>query len=162
MKQFGSLAAFAAEIPALEDGVVLELERGLEAVAAMIEKTAKDEIGEYQEAVGPFPAWEELADSTKADRVSKGYTENDPLLRSGALRDSISHQTKGLEAVIGSDSDIAVYQELGTSKIPPRPFLGPAVERNHEAIKKIVGGAVVKGLLGGGSIPSSLEYDHEI
>lgn len=162
MKQFGSLSAFAAEIAALEVGVVSQLEKGLEAVANKIEKRAKKEIGEYQEAVGPFQAWEELADSTKAERVRKGYTENDPLLRSGELRESISHETKGLEAVIGSDSDIAVYQELGTPHIEPRPFLGPAVEHNHEAIRKIVGGAVVRGLLGGGSIPASLEYDHEV
>jgi len=162
MREFSSLAAFAAEITALETKVVFQLEKGLEAVAVKIEKTAKKQIGEYQYAVGPFPEWEELADSTKADRVRKGYTENDPLLRSGQLRDSISHETKGLEAAIGSDSDIAVYQELGTVEIAPRPFLGPAVEHNHEAIKKIVGGAVVTGLLGGGSIPAGLEYDHEV
>ncbi|WP_045736805.1 HK97-gp10 family putative phage morphogenesis protein [Xanthomonas sp. MUS 060] len=162
MKQFGSLAAFATQLTVLEAGVVFQLEKGLDAVAAKIEKTAKEEIGEYQEAIGPFPAWEELADSTKEDRIYKGYTENDPLLRSGELRDSISHETKGLEAAIGSDSDIAVYQEMGTETIPPRPFLGPAVEYNHESIRKIVGGALVVGLLGGGSIPAELEYDHEI
>ncbi|WP_287496913.1 hypothetical protein [Pandoraea sp. CB10b_02] len=162
MKQFGSLAAFAAEIATLEAGVVFQLHQGLEAVATKIEHTAKKEIGEYQEAVGPFPAWEELAESTKADRVRQGYTENDPGLRSGQMRDSIEHQTQGLEAVIGSNDDRLVWFELGTTKQPPRPVLGPAVEHNHEAIRKIVGGAVVKGLLGGGSIPASLEYDHEV
>lgn len=162
MKQFGSLAAFAAELVTLDAKVRAQLEEGLKKVALKVEKTAKDEIGTYQSAVGPYPAWEPLADSTRADRVSKGYTENDPLLRSGQLRDSISHVTRGLEADIGSDSDIAVFQELGAAHIPPRPFLGPAVEHNHAAIRKMIGGAVVKGLLGGGSIPASLEYDHEV
>jgi len=162
MKEFGNFVAFAAELAALEAGVVFQLEKGLDAAAARVAQTARKELGAYQPAVGPFPAWEELADSTKADRVRKGYAENDPLLRTGELRNSISHQTRGLEAAIGSDSDVAVYQELGTPKIPPRPFLGPAVEHNHEAIRKIVGGAVVTGLLGGGSIPAGLEYDHEV
>ena len=33
-----------------------------------------------------------------------------------------------LEAEIGSDSQIMVYQEFGTSKMPPRPVMGPALE----------------------------------
>lgn len=162
MKEFGSLAAFAAEMVAVRAGVVFHLHKGLEAVATKIEHTAKREIGEYQAAVGPFPAWDELADSTKVDRVRQGFTENDPGLRSGQMRDSIEHRTQGLEAVIGSNDDRLVWFELGTEKQPPRPVLGPAVEHNRAAIKKIVGGAVVKGLLGGGSIPANLEYDHEI
>ena len=164
MKSFENMGQFAAELVAIEVGFHMQLARGLEKIGSIVEKTAKDEFGVYQEAIGPFPRWEELADSTKQDRVSKGFTENDPLLRSGALRDTVGHQTDAdkLETVIGSTSDIAVYQELGTEKIPPRPFLGPAVESNHEAIKKIVGGAAVKGLLGGGSIPAELEYDHNV
>ena len=164
MRSFEDLGSFAAELIAVEVGFHMQLAHGLEKVAQKVEKTAKDEIGEYQEAIGPFPDWEQLADSTKEDRVRKGFTENDPLLRSGALRDSIGHQTdvNSLEAVVGSTSDIAVYQELGTEKIPPRPFLGPAAEQNRNAIKKIVGGAAIRGLLGGGSIPAELEYDHDI
>ncbi|HHW4682570.1 MAG TPA: hypothetical protein ACQGQI_05175 [Xylella sp.] len=161
MKSFRSLATCAAEMTALEAGVVFQLEKGLEAVAAKIGHTAKQALGQYQEAVGPFPGWEELADSTKADRVRQGYTENDPGLHSGQMRDSIEHQTQGLEAVIGSSDDRLVWFELGTTKQPPRPVLGPAVEHTREAIRKIVGSAVVKGLLGGRSIPASLEYDHE-
>ena len=120
----------------------------LERVARKVESTAKDEIGTYQPEVGPFPAWPELADSTKDQRVRLGYSENAPLLRSGELRDSIGHEVADFEAVIGSDSDIMVYQEMGTHRIPPRPVLGPAAERNHDTILRELGGAVVAGLLG--------------
>jgi HK97 gp10 family phage protein len=162
MREFGSLAAFASHLVTLQATVALEAHKGLKEVAEAITKTAKGEIGSYQQAIGPFPAWAQLAGATVADRVAKGYTPDDPLLRDGKMRDSISNGVSGHEAVIGSDSNIAVYQELGTDKIPPRPFLGPAVIHNHEAIKRILGAALARGILGGGPIPASLGYDESI
>ena len=54
------------------------------------------------------------------------------------MRDSTSHVVDGHEAVIGSDLDKAVYQELGTSKIPARSFLGLAAhEEGHHVAEKI-------------------------
>ena len=164
MRSFGDLGSFASELVAVEVGFHMKLAKSLDGVAKKVKQTAKDELGEYQQAIGPFQSWDELADSTKKDRLSKGFNENDPLLRTGELRDSIEHQTdeNKLEASIGSNSDVAVWQELGTAKIPPRPFLGPAVEINREAIKRIVGGAVISGLLGKNSISQDYEYDHNI
>ena len=162
MKEFHSLEAFAAHLAAIQLETFHAMKHGLEKVAEQVEKTAKEEIGTYQEGIGEFDAWEQLADRTKEDRLRKGFTENDPLLRTGELRDSISHQVHDLEAAIGSDSDIAVYQEMGTAKIPPRPFLGTAVEHNKDRIKAIIGTAVVRGLMGGGAIPLGLGYDHEL
>ncbi|TXD58862.1 hypothetical protein FUT88_13370 [Ralstonia sp. TCR112] len=162
MREFSSLAAFATHLVELQTAVALEAHRGLKEVANAITKTAKDEIGHYQESVGPFPKWAELDKSTKKDRVQQGYSENDPLLRSGELRDSIENEVSRLEAVIGSKSEIAVYQELGTDEIPPRPFLGPAVIHNHRLIKRIFGEALVRGLLGGAPIPGRVGYDQSI
>ncbi|HHA1936229.1 TPA: hypothetical protein ACOEP6_004741 [Enterobacter ludwigii] len=121
------------------------LEAGLEVVARTIEEEAKEEIGVYQPAVGPFDAWAPLAESTKADRVRQGYSEDDPLLRSGELRDSISHRVMGLAAVVGSTDDKAVWQEYGTDRIPPRPFIGPAYVKSFHKITEMVGFAVMKG-----------------
>lgn len=140
------MVAHLAKVAIAED---LALHRGLERCAAAIEKTAKSEIGSYQPAAGPFPAWAELTEATKADRVRQGYTENDPLERTHALEESISHQTHGLDAAIGSTSDVMVYQEMGTPTIPPRPVLGPAAVRNKELIHKTLGAAAVEGLLYG-------------
>jgi hypothetical protein len=52
-----------------------------------------------------------------------GEDHSAPWLRTGALRESIGHEVNGAVAVIGSSSDVAVDQELGTRAIPPRPFL---------------------------------------
>lgn len=50
-----------------------------------------------------------------------------PLLRRGDLRDSVSWVSEGLVGEVGSDSKIALWQELGTDHaeypIPPRPFI---------------------------------------
>lgn len=162
MNEFTSLGQFARHLATLEVGVALALRSGLDEVAVAVRDKAKDEIGTYQPAIGPFPAWSPLAESTIADRAAEGYSPDEPLLRTGEMRDSIDKDVSGMEATIGSTSDIAVYQELGTDKIPPRPFLGPAVLHNEELIKRILGRAFVAGLLGRGNLPPSLGYDTKI
>src|SRR4051794_36413616 len=99
----------------------------LEQAAVVVEKRAKEKIGEYQDQAGPFIAWPELADATKADRVNQGYPEDEPGLRSGEMRDSIEHVVVDSEAQVGSNDDKLVWFELGTSKQPPRSVLGGAV-----------------------------------
>lgn len=154
-----SLASFAMHLAVMELTVKKGLEHQLEKAAKVIEKTAKAEIGTYQEAIGDFDAWAELAQSTQESRASKGYTANDPLLMSGSLRDSIGSTVSGLEAAIGSNSDVAVWQELGTEKIPPRPFLGTAAEHSKNKVKKLIGHGVMHGLLTGTGLGSGYDID---
>lgn len=161
MREFGSLGKFADHLLALQVTELVALNRGLERCAKLVEATAKAEIGVYQDEVGSFPAWAELADATKKDRVRQGFTENDPLLRTGQLQQSISHQTELIETIIGSTDEVMVYQELGTPTIPPRPVLGPAVVRNAEKIRKVLGEAAVMGLLGGQAMERGIGYDFE-
>ena len=141
LKDFAALLERAA-IPAAASAA-------LDAAAASIEREAKREIGTYQRSdMGPYSPWQELAPATKADRVRQGFSENDPLLRTGELRDSLSHETHGLEAVVGSDSDVMVWQEFGTKTIPPRPVLGLAAVRKQADVARIVGDGVVASLVG--------------
>lgn len=154
-----SLLDMVTELAAAEVAIHVNARRALERVAVKVEKTAKSEFGHYQPETGPFPAWAELAESTKDERARLGYSEDEPLLREGDLRDSIEHEVSELEAVIGTNSDIAEYHEFGTSKMPPRPFMGPALVRNHDAIIEELGGAVVRGLIGGNVIHNSLGYN---
>ena len=70
--------------------------------AKIVRDNAKGRIGDYQDHVGPFKAWAPLAESTKADRVAKGYPEDEPLLREGVLRDSIEADSRGNTALVGS------------------------------------------------------------
>ncbi len=69
-----------------------------------------------------------------------------PLLRSGALRDSVSHAVEGSRAVVGSIDPVATYQEQGTSRLPPRPFLAPTAAAMGEDLAREVGAAIVEGL----------------
>lgn len=162
MKEFKSLTAFGEFMAITPLAIAAELKRGLEMSAKAIEETAKAEIGKYQPEVGPFPEWPELAESTQAERERLGYTPNDPLLRTGDLRDSIKREVGNLEAVIGSESDIAAYQEFGTDKIPARPFMGPAAFHNKNKIAAVLGAATVSGMFGGGRIHPALGYDMDI
>lgn len=122
--------------------------RAMQRAANIVKKDAKARIGEYHEAVGPFAGWQELADSTKADRTRQGFPENEPLLRTGEMRDSIGTRVDRDIAYIGSDSPIAEWQELGTVHIPPRSFLGAAAAANEEKIVEIIGKSAVASLTG--------------
>ena len=66
-----------------------------------------------------------------------------PWVRTGALRDSIAATAEGLEAAVGSNDPAAAPQEMGTSRIPPRPFLAPTAAANGEAVARGVADAVV-------------------
>ncbi|HEY1504108.1 MAG TPA: hypothetical protein VGF92_07400 [Stellaceae bacterium] len=89
---------------------------------------AREKIGHYQAETGPFPSWPALADSTIAEKTRLGYAPPDnPLLRSGELRDTISFYTDGFSVIVGSRDPVARWQELGTDRIPPRPLIGPAM-----------------------------------
>ena len=112
---------------------------GLEICAQIVEATAKEEIGEYQGEVGAFPAWEPLVESTVEEKERLGFAPPDnPLMRTRALQESISHEVENDEARIGSDSEIMVYHEFGTSKMAMRPVLGPALVRNLEIIERVL------------------------
>lgn len=160
MKSLGSLAEMATELVRLETAELVAMEAALEIAAVEVEKTAKSEFGVYQPAAGQFGAWPQLAESTQDERERLGFSPNDPLLRTGELQASISHETRGLEAEIGSTSEIAPYHELGTSKMPARPVLGPALVRNLDKIKELAASAIVAGFIGN-EVIDRLGYDHE-
>ena len=134
---------------AMEHELTTATHKALDHAAKLVEAEAKREIGDYQPDKGPFAAWAELADSTQKDRAAKGFPENEPLLRTGALRDTIEHTVKSHhEAEVGSDSLIAVYQELGTNHIPPRSFLGGAAFTKSHEVKALLGHSVIATIMG--------------
>lgn len=139
MMNFASLAHLARHLERIaskQDAVDKAI---LTKSAIRVERRAKSKIGDYQQEQGPFEAWRELAESTQADRRQQGYNEDDPLLRTGALRDSIQHVVEANKAVVGSASEIAMYQETGTPRIPPRSFLGGSAAKESPAIIKDTG-----------------------
>lgn len=161
MMEFKSLGSFALHLAAAELLLIKEMQEGLERCAVRIEKTARAEIGHYQQAAGPFEAWPELAESTEEQKAKMGYPADAPLLASGEMRDSFEHQVHGLEAVIGSTDPKMKYHEFGTAKMPARAVLGPAVFRNREYIRRVLGQATVRGLTHGQPIHASMGYDSD-
>ncbi|MBX9901253.1 MAG: hypothetical protein K2Y28_10785 [Burkholderiaceae bacterium] len=147
------LASFGLHLAAMELVVQKRAEQALAHAAELIEKTAKEEIGHYQPAVGPFEAWQALAPSTLAHHAAMGVGDT-PLLVTGELYASIEHELSGNEAVIGTKMEIGAYQEFGTDKIPPRPFMGPAAFKNKDKIERIMAKGVVAGMLGGNALLS--------
>lgn len=150
MKEFSSIGAFADHILKTAMAEEIAIREGLSKSIELVKAEAKSEFGTYQEAAGPFAGWAELAESTKEDRVRKGYSEDEPLLRTGEIRDSVESTVSAtsLEAQCGSDSDILLYQELGTQHIPPRSTLGIAMAKKLPEIKRMLGASVVTGLVG--------------
>jgi phage gpG-like protein len=169
MTTFDSLDGLAKHLASLATsatGIGAALQVGLEKVAVTIEKEPKAEIGKYQPAVGPFPAWEPLSFTTLEGwgpfpgKIELGYAPPDnPLKRTGEMRESISHEVEPLVAIIGSTDRTMVFHEFGTSKMPARPVFGPAAFRNKETIQRLVGAAVVAGLVGGDVVHRALGYD---
>lgn len=160
MHEFGSFEAFGRFLEKV--AVVVEADRSaLDRATALIQKTAKAKIGDYQPGAGPFVPWAQLAPSTIAEKQSLGYTgqvsEDDPLLRTGDMRESIERRFDHSVGLVGSDSDVMVYQELGTRTIPPRSVLGSAAVETADKVAKIVGEQTVIALMGehvfGGRIP---------
>ena len=69
-----------------------------------------------------------------------------PWERSGDLRSSIGVDVTSDNAVIGSTSPVALYQELGTHTDKPRPFLAPVAMAMAEDAATKIGEAMVEAL----------------
>jgi hypothetical protein len=158
MKTYQSFGAFAR---ALERAVIelpAAFATAMETSALVVEATAKAEFGHYQrEDMGSMSPWEELKDPTKQAHIqaivdgeaAPDAGPNTPLLVKGDLRESIRHEVEPHGFVVGSESEIMEYQELGTpTGIPPRPVLGTALYRDTDVVLSLVGQAVEDTLAG--------------
>ncbi len=160
MRTYKSIGAFVEQIQRVTAIIRAAETAALDAAATLIERDAKATVGHYQAASGPFQAWEELHWATLYGGVSPsgfrypgkielGYSPPDnPELRTGALRDSISHRTDGLSAVIGSTSMVMVYQELGTRYMSARPILGMGAAHQGERAAKLIGKTLANTIAG--------------
>lgn len=113
-------------------------------VCEMVKAESKSVIGTYRYG------WPQLAASTIA-RKKRGNT---PLIETGEMRDSIEHTVKGrflgfgeVVGYVGSNNQKAVWQELGTDRIPPRSFLGMALQKKEKQIVAYLGKSIVGKML---------------
>lgn len=149
MKQFSEYLSQVA--PLIEDNVSKSIKLCCEKVRSDIQesmaKTERDMSKTYF-----------TNNKTKAHHPS--LPENPPAVDSGNLRNSIRYEvhSEGSEiyGVVGStqkDPDYAVFTEYGTnfteygtSKMAPRPWLRPAMQKNNEWIRKSIANAVANTL----------------
>jgi len=78
--------------------------------------------------------------------MSPGPDHSVPWVQTGALRASISHSSDGMIAVVGSSSDVAVDQELGTRSDAPRPFLASTAANATEDLVASIAAALARHL----------------
>jgi phage gpG-like protein len=161
MMHFSSCRAFgrfleqaAAQIPQAQT-------HGLAKASEIMQREAKAEIGTYAQAAGPFPTWDPLSQATldgfhhpKAGWIPgklESYPE-DPLLRQGVMRDSIEAAHDSHNAVVGSNDDVALWQEMGTPgamfPIPPRSFLGRSLFVTQDAAASAIMRRVLTPMVG--------------
>jgi phage gpG-like protein len=136
---FSSPLAFAAHLVVLEHEMKVVEHAIIARACEMVAEEARRVLG--TEGYN----WTPLAASTLAHKMQSGM-----LLESGAMRASIEWHSEGNSGEVGSNSDVALFQELGTSKIPPRSFLGGAAAAMGPAIEKLAARAVVACIAGKG------------
>jgi hypothetical protein len=129
-------AELAAEIKIIRPRLAI----GLDEIGELASTMAAAYIGTYQQG------WPQLAESTITSKAAAGFAVPDPLLRTGEMRDSIKHEVDPilLEVVVGSNDKRALFQELGTSRIPPRPFLSLAMTQSMPFAAETFGKIAVK------------------
>jgi HK97 gp10 family phage protein len=140
-----SLAQFAGDLGLIIAGTEVFHREVMEKACMIVETEAKRVIGTYDYG------WPSLAESTMQDRIAHGFAANEPLLRTGEMRDSIEHQVESdalvTRGVVGSNNEIVKYQELGTEHIPPRSFLGEAAMHKEEEVHELFGAGMLSHIL---------------
>lgn len=176
MREFDGFDELAAFLERRAGLARVEVKKALHEGAEVIKQEAKDEIGHYQASSGPFEAWPSLSPSTLdgytngkgrhfPGKVELGYAPPDnPLLRTGAMRDAIEASVGDHEAVIGvpdrvvgsgtledperNVGDIAFWHEFGTTRMPARSFLGRAAHKKAKEVAHLIGRAFFCGITG--------------
>ena len=139
MQRFDSLEKFAAhlDIMALKVGIVPYETAAL--VAPVLAESIKDVFGKD-------PPLATLAQSTQIERARLGYSTNEPLVRSGSLRETVEHATEFNLAIAGSNDPVARYSEDGAPNRPPRPVFRIGAIASLPLVKRIFKGALGKAL----------------
>lgn len=153
-----SMSELVLKIATARVGMEAVIRQAVKRSALKVQATAKIKFGHYQPQYGNYPAWAKLKPMTIARKARAGGAE-DPLIghypgRSKnkvypmPLRNSILVEVKGMTGIVGTNNPLGKYHEFGTRKIPPRPFLRPALHQEQDFIKKQIKDAIAKALMG--------------
>jgi len=70
--------------------------------------------------------------------VMESYAKALAPVRTGNLRNSVTHASDDERAIVGTNVEYAPHVELGTVKQKAKPFLVPAVRDNIPTYKRII------------------------
>lgn len=106
-----------SHVAEVRQGLDRALDAALTAIGLAAETNAKQEITEAVYNTPPSPTYK----------------------RTGRLRNSISNKPVPEEqsVYIGTNVEYAAFVEMGTSRMPPRPYLKPAAAEYGDQYKKI-------------------------
>lgn len=126
-----------------------ELQGMVEVVATRAAILARSYIGHEQEEWAPLSSatvdgFRHEAGFWIVGKEALGYGgAESPLLRTAALRDSVDFEVTGLAGFVGSDSKVALYQEMGTAQarypVPPRPVFAKAMKEATIEVEALAG-----------------------
>lgn len=150
MRSFDNLADFSNHLADLSERMPRITMNALRPAAMLIQHEAQGMLGTYQEDTLGGPAWAPLSERRRRARLHAGQSENQPLLASRELHDSIAVDVHRTYAVIGSPLDKAVEMERGVASrnVPPRPFLAKAAARKTHEVAGMMAFRVVQVLSG--------------
>ncbi len=176
MKTFNSIADFVEHLRAIQAAADLRVQRALHEAGRIVQEEAQHEIGTYQDAAGPFPAWAALAQVTlegftdshghhHPGKEELGFAPPDnPLERTEQLKHAIELSVTRNLAVVGVPDehvgdgspedpernlgDVAEWIEFGTDKMPARSFLGRALFVKEKVVRSLIGHAAAFAVMG--------------
>lgn len=95
-----------------------------------VKKALEDRVPVILEALGL------QAEGNAITEVSKAVYDtpaSPTYVRTGNLRNSLTHRVdeQGKAVYVGSNIEYAPYVEMGTKKMPARPFIRPTVEKSE-------------------------------
>jgi len=147
-REFKSYGEFAAFLGRRAGEHKIPLEIAAREASVLLENRVRAIYGDNEKLA-------HLAPSTQVERVSKGYTPNDPLLRDGALlRSKVERFHEGMTAAVGTPEIINAYHEFGyvnarTGKsVTPRPVFKIALEEMEPDVEALLQAAASRLLTG--------------
>jgi HK97 gp10 family phage protein len=135
MGRYRSLSDYAKHLERVVVRMPVAKAKGLALAGKVVAEKTRNKLGVYQSGWPPL----------KPETVARKATGDSPELETGSMRDTIAVKADAVKATI-SVGGAAIYQELGTSKMPARPFLGPALRESEGKIGAALAGEIDQNL----------------
>lgn len=141
-----NVAEFVEKLRKKQEEVKTEMGKALAQSCATVQREAQEGMTNT-----PIDTSKSYFTHNKSIAHHPSLPNNPPAVDTGTLRRSITYTVdeKKLEGRVGTtinDPPYGAYLEYGTSRMKPRPWLKPALNKSKETIFKLLGSAFSGGL----------------